>query len=333
MKRELTRGYYSLRRQVEETLLLGRKEIEWAKVRTYWRTGKIIQRHIVQNSARGEHYGKQIVERLAKDLHIGATLLWRCVQFSQAFEILAGRRESSPHTLTWTHFRQLMTVPDKETRLVLMRRAVKGEWTADELAQKIQREIRDDFDAGTPRPFRLFPKRGSLYTYRLMAPDSAHKKEDADRLWIDLGFQIHRQVPTAAKGFRNGLLIESVRKEKKYSVQPTKRTESDLFTYKAFVERVVDGDTMIVKVDLGFETRTRQYLRLRGIDAPEIDTPEGKKAKRFVAKELEETDHVILTTTRSDKYGRYLADIFYGPKDETYLNQKLIDEGLAGRYE
>src|SRR3990167_7609795 len=50
-------------------------------------------------------------------------------------------------------------------------------------------------------------------------------------------------------------------------------------TYKAFIERVVDGDTLIVKIDLGFETRIREYLRLRGIDAPETDTAEGKRSE------------------------------------------------------
>ena len=41
-------GYLTLRKQIEETLLLGRREIENAKVQTYWRTGKLIDAHIAR---------------------------------------------------------------------------------------------------------------------------------------------------------------------------------------------------------------------------------------------------------------------------------------------
>jgi len=122
----------------------------------------------------------------------------------------------------------------------------------------------------------------------------------------------------------------------------------------------VDGDTLYVDVDLGFKTGVLQYLRLRGIDAPEIDTPEGKKARDFVVRELAKVPYIILTSSRSDKYDRYLADVFYLPlknsredkrnapasperasrgvwfgegEDEKYLNQVLLDEGLAQRWE
>ena len=79
--------------------------------------------------------------------------------------------------------------------------------------------------------------------------------------------------------------------------------------------------------------RARRDLRFRGIDAPEIKTPEGKKAREFVVKELKDLDHVILYSSWADKFGRYVADIYYGEKDEKFLNQKLLDEGLAERYE
>ena len=140
-------------------------------------------------------------------------------------------------------------------------------------------------------------------------------------------------MPGSSKGFREGSLIESVKDEKgEYSIHATKRTEKDLYTYKASVERVVDGDTIIAKIDLGFGNQCREYLRFRGIDAPEMETAEGKKAREYVVKELAKVDHVILTSTKADKYGRYLADIFYGPEDEKFLNQKLLDDGMALPY-
>jgi endonuclease YncB( thermonuclease family) len=326
--------YPALRNQVEEALLQGRRKIESAKVLTYLRTGKIIDDHISRYEMRGDYYGSQVIQKLADDLDLDSTVLWRCLKFAQSFKNLAGGQQSLPPNLTWSHYRELITVPDKATRLSLMKRAAKAEWSAIQLAQTIQQEVTRGTATGQePQSLKLLPKRGILYTYRLVAPDSVHKCEDADRLWIDLGFQFLHQLPGSSKGFKAGSLIESVKdKDGEYSILSTKRTESDLYTYKADVERVVDGDTIIVKIDLGFGNRCREYLRFRGIDAPEMNTPEGKKAREFVVGELAKVDHVILTSTKADKYGRYLADIYYGPEDGVHLNQRLLDEGLALYY-
>ena len=48
----------------------------------------------------------------------------------------------------------------------------------------------------------------------------------------------------------------------KVTSRATKLTESDLYTYKAYIEKVVDGDTLLVEIDLGFDTSIRGYLRL-----------------------------------------------------------------------
>lgn len=366
--------YPALRKKIEETLLLGQRKIEEAKVQTYWQTGKFIHEHILRHESRTDHYGEQIIKRLSEDLKIDISVLWRCVRFARSFKkILVGRPQSFPKGLSWTHYRKLITIPDDETRFSFMRRAEKSGWSADELAQKIHQEIKDPIPEGNGHlsVSKLIPKKGKVYTYRLIAPDSVHKQEE-ERLWIDLGFQVHRQIPEGAGGFKEGSIIESQKRDGDYGISASNRKEADLFTYNAFVERVVDGDTLIVKIDLGFETRVRQYLRLRGIDAPELDTPEGKKARDFVVRELSRVPYIILTSSRSDKYDRYLADvfvpslkamdaprpqgddsgftsnrIFQGKPDratkgragvtadeqERYLNQVLLDEGLAERWE
>ena len=52
-------------------------------------------------------------------------------------------------------------------------------------------------------------------------------------------------------------------------------------------------------------------------------------------------DFVVLSTARDDRYGRYLADVFYGigmtraaavAAEEIYLNRQLLEEGSAGPY-
>lgn len=95
-----------------------------------------------------------------------------------------------------------------------------------------------------------------------------------------------------------------------------------------------------VRVHLNFRMFLTQKFRLRGIDCPEINTPEGKRAKRFVEERLKGVDFIVIKTHKdtTDKYERYLADIFYlpsgGDADRTareghYLNQDLLDARLA----
>ena len=111
-----------------------------------------------------------------------------------------------------------------------------------------------------------------------------------------------------------------------------------MFKYKAIVERVVDGDTMDVVIDLGFKITTNQRIRLQGIDTPETynvkkDSEEYKKgiiAKDFVIRRVEENDNEAIVKTDKDvgKYGRYIATIYFHDST-TSLNDELVEKGFA----
>ncbi len=73
---------------------------------------------------------------------------------------------------------------------------------------------------------------------------------------------------------------------------------------------VIDGDTFTAAVQLGFGFATVQTLRLRALDAPEIESADGREAKEFLEKILPQGLSVLIRTRRSDKYDRYLADVF-----------------------
>ena len=101
-----------------------------------------------------------------------------------------------------------------------------------------------------------------------------------------------------------------------------------------------DGRENVV-VDLGFGVEVDQTLRLRGIDAPELSERAGVRAREFVRQALEGCERVAIVAQRRDKYGRWLADLYYHPgwrdgrrllSRGTWLNQQLVSEGLAGRY-
>ena len=106
-------NYPALRKQVEETLLLGRRNVEKAKVLTYLRTGKVINDHILRYGSRSDYYGNQVVQRLADDLDLSPSVLWRCLKFAQAFGIVARGQQSLPANLSWSHYRELITVSDR----------------------------------------------------------------------------------------------------------------------------------------------------------------------------------------------------------------------------
>jgi micrococcal nuclease len=114
---------------------------------------------------------------------------------------------------------------------------------------------------------------------------------------------------------------------------------TDLYNYRATVQRVIDADTLVLDIDLGFHVHRIETVRLSGIDAPERHTVEGAHARVYVE------DWLTLRTSngripllvhtnrdRGDKYGRMLATIHpidNGPS----LNDWLIEQGHARPYD
>ncbi len=108
-----------------------------------------------------------------------------------------------------------------------------------------------------------------------------------------------------------------------------------MYTYKATIIDVYDGDTATAVVDLGMRISTTIRIRFNGINTPEV-RGDGKKAgiaARDRVRELILGKDVIIKTYRDkqEKYGRWLADV-YLPNEETSINQLLISEGLAVAY-
>jgi micrococcal nuclease len=106
-----------------------------------------------------------------------------------------------------------------------------------------------------------------------------------------------------------------------------------LFHYAITVERVIDGDTLLAKIDLGFNVRMTSYIRLFGVDTPEMRgekaTPAGILAREYVQLWLTGRYDLMLHSRKYDereKYGRILGTICNGEELES-LNDALIREG------
>jgi micrococcal nuclease len=107
-----------------------------------------------------------------------------------------------------------------------------------------------------------------------------------------------------------------------------------MFTYEAFISKVVDGDTVKADIDLGFNVVLKdQVFRLYGINAPEKKGEskfEGEKSKERLSQLiLGRTVKVKTYKDKKEKYGRILVQIFL---DEENINELLVQEGLASVY-
>ena len=109
-----------------------------------------------------------------------------------------------------------------------------------------------------------------------------------------------------------------------------------MYEYKAVVDRVVDGDTIDVTIDLGFSVWKKMRVRMEGINTPESRTRDLEEKKRGLAakhflKDLlaNHKNHFILHSHGVGKYGRCLGNLFLG---EQNVNDLLINEGHAVEY-
>lgn len=112
-----------------------------------------------------------------------------------------------------------------------------------------------------------------------------------------------------------------------------------MYEYKVKeVVKVVDGDTIDVVIDLGFDLSKKERVRLAGIDTPESRTRDldekklGLEAKEHLSTNLINAKQLIISTEKDGKYGRMLGTIYIND-DIVSMNQQMIDKGYAWEYD
>jgi len=105
----------------------------------------------------------------------------------------------------------------------------------------------------------------------------------------------------------------------------------DNYQRNAELLRIIDGDTFVLSIDLGFGIWVRQHVRLSGLDTPEVRGTE-RLAGKFVTGKLAEyiggRVNCVLSSKEftTGKFGRCLGEIFF---DNLSINQWLLEQGLA----
>jgi endonuclease YncB( thermonuclease family) len=240
----------------------------------YWRMGQRITREKLQKSEQ-----PLILKQLAQDLAMEETMLTRCIKF---YSLFAGECPAAKYPfVTWSHYKLLLSMPDKNQRLFYLIKTQKYNWTVRKLSQHVKNNAfakdQKASESGSQRPV-LSPK-----------PEALH-------------------------------------------------------IYKAQLDYIVDGDTLVADIDLGFDVWVKKRLRLRGINTPEMNSKDqtvlqqAQKAKAFAQERMVPRETIVLQTFQVDLHGRFICDVYYltGEKNKetiykegNFLNQELLDAGLA----
>ena len=109
-----------------------------------------------------------------------------------------------------------------------------------------------------------------------------------------------------------------------------------MYHYKAILNRIIDGDTIDVDINLGFSVKIKQRVRLYGINTPEVRTKDlnekkkGLEATEYLKKILPKEFVIETILNKRGKYGRVLGILWV---KDVNINEKMVNEGYAKRYD
>ena len=302
--------------------------MEQEKRLTYWNVGKHIKEHLLQNEKRAD-YASYLIPQLSQELDISRSVLFDSVLFFEQYP----RIVPAQGQFTWSHIRVLVHVPEKQARQALEQKIIDEKLSFREL-QKLVKSTKKKYKKDQIPTLKV--ERGQPYTYRL-------KKLQKENM-IDLGFRFYMKNPFAEAekaSSKKEVIIKTEKLDQSYRFIPAGTEKVPHYTYKAYVIEVIDGDTLWVNIDLGFDMWSNQKIRLKGINTRELTNKEGQSAKEYMEAKLKGCKFIAIKTYWRDKFTRYLADIFYKKRETDlytiiengkHLNQELLNEELAVKY-
>lgn len=317
-------------------------ESQTTLLQTYWQTGKCIIETEQKSPARAG-YGQYLIERLSNDLTQKYGKGFSQTNLKNMRRLFYTHPENQPESrLEWSKYLMLLSIRDNNMREELAVKAIDEGLTKYQLQKLVDLYmLRNRKESELERIENYKTDRGELYCYRMI--NSADLNGDNNEVLIDCGFNVWRNIKIEnIDKYKDAEIFKTEKRNSKYYISEvldkTKENAGKIYTYKGYVDSVVDGDTLHVIIDLGFETMIREKIRLRGIDAPEIIFTEGKKAKTFVVNALKNCGYIVLKTYKTDKYDRYVSDIFFMEgeveaeritQEGELLNRKILDKGFA----
>lgn len=130
-------GYDNILRDIRSLLERARfrahKAIDNLRVQTYWQVGERIVRGELEHKDRAD-YGDEVIKKLAIDLDMKKSVLYDILQFYRTYSIFHALRGN----LSWTHYRTLMRIGEKDKRAFYERSALRNSWSTRELERQIR---------------------------------------------------------------------------------------------------------------------------------------------------------------------------------------------------
>ena len=313
--------------KIQKILLHTQQKLNYEKIVMCWEIGKIIHEHLSQS--KGSNYGNKFFEQLTHDTSISKSSLYQMQNFYHAYPTLP----EPTTTLNWSQYRHLATIKDQRSRKSLELTALRNNLSANELLKEIKhkKHVQKTPNQGYSQ---LKYQRGTLFTYRITDLGDKHK------IFMDFGFNIFGEAIN--QDFKDSDIVRSISHNGQFKLEKQSIEKRRLHTYKAYINKIVDGDTINVILDLGFNIRHKEIIRLAHINAPEKNTQAGEKATKKLQNILKNVDFIIIKTNKTDIYGRYVGDVFFSPQNDqspqnvadsgTYLNQMLLDLAVVESY-
>lgn len=342
-KTPLSSSYQALLAAVKAALTKGllaaQKVLEYQRLKTYHEIGKDMT-DIVTASNGELHLGEELYLKISKDLahdlglELSSDLLGRTVQFYKNYPVFPDGT-----TLTFSHYIALQRVHDPKLRSKLEKTAIKKNLTVPQVKEEVFKIKQDGQPVSTGQNTALKCERGEPYVY-YARPQIA--LDGTESFLIDCGFKINIGMPEGNPYVPDqNRMVRSIKENGKYRIVVYPEGKDKMYTYAALITNVVDGDTVDARIDVGFGIGLTDRLRLKGINAPEIETPAGRLARKFLKDYFKTCPTVVIRSFKSEMYGRWLADVFClaGCDDPIkiaaqgeYLNQVLLDKGLVELY-
>ncbi len=131
---------------------------------------------------------------------------------------------------------------------------------------------------------------------------------------------------------------EELAAEAKKRRRAVTRPSHSFYVFKAKVERVIDGDTIVAMLDTGFNVHSKERIRFAQVNTARRNSAAGKEATGYVLGKLARVPFIVVQTINRDAHGRYVGHIFYMPDEPRWqtvfeqgrhLNAELAERGLG----
>lgn len=298
IQKQKVQSYQELLSLIRQEIATGHQSINDARAQTYWKIGRHIARHLLLNKQRAA-YGEKLFSRLAVNLQVDRTTLHRAVKFYETYPISAAR-----HQLGWSHYKQLLGIESTNQRNLLENKVIQNNLSSRQLEKEIrqqkEKKALSSFLKNSSKSLQpLKPLKGLLNTYQItQRPTFVKSQEATPTFYLDLGFKVFRELERHLNfRLQDKMIVEIDPAFDRLNLKISKRTLKDLFTYAAIVEKVIDADTLKVRIKLPLKQWITQTLRLRGIDCPELSTPQGRAAKRYVVSMIKKSSKLFIRSS------------------------------------